>query len=282
MSAPGIVGVYAALPTDAVGRRRLTSAVLGLPGCDGLEIPFGSAGYEQDRGWLWDAVAPGGAHVVTLVAATMEALGVDPDFGPASGSERGRAASLDLLRAARDEVARVSASGHRIIAVELQSAPRGTAQPTPDAAAFGGTLAEAASWDWCGAKLVIEHCDAYRPGQPHAKGFLSLADEIAVARDVTTNEATSVGVVINWGRSAIDLRSAEGPVEQITQARDAGVLRGLMLSGTADVEGPFGPAWSDSHAPMQADDPGVGEPTSLLTPELMRRCLLYTSPSPRD
>jgi hypothetical protein len=46
-----------------------------------------------------------------------------------------------------------------------------------------------------------------------------------------------------------------------------------MASGATATDGPFGPAWSDSHAPMFADDPRSGEPTSLLTSELLRTAL---------
>ena len=131
----------------------------------------------------------------------------------------------------------------------------------------------AANWDWCGASLAIEHCDAFRAGQPHAKGFLRLTDEIAMAQDVTAGSSTRVGITINWGRSAIDRHSTDGPDEQLVQEQDAGVLLGLMASGATATDGPLGPAWSDSHAPMFADDPLSGEPTSLLTPELLRTTL---------
>jgi len=167
----------------------------------------------------------------------------------------------------------VTTAGHRVVAVEIQSAPRGTAQPAPDPGALQETLTEAASWDWCGTSLAIEHCDAFRTGQPHAKGFLELPDEITVAQDVTAGSSTRVGLTINWGRSAIDRRTPYAPAEQLVQARDAGVLLGLIASGATATDGPFGPAWSDSHAPMSADDPRSGEPTSLLTADLLRSAL---------
>lgn len=133
-----------------------------LPGCDGLEIPFGSVGYEQDRHWLWDRMRSGRTHVFTSVAATMEALKRDEVWGRRAARKRDVAAFLGLLRDAREEVARVTAAGHRVVAVEIQSAPRGTAWPTPDPRAPHETLAVAASWDWCGVSLAIEHCDAFR------------------------------------------------------------------------------------------------------------------------
>jgi len=268
-----IVGVYAALPAEPVGRQSLTSAVLDLPGCDGLEIPFGSLGYEQDRQWLWDRMPPSRTHVFTLVAATMEALGQDEAWGPASSSQAGRAAFLGLLSEARDEVARVTAAGHRVLAVEIQSAPRGTAQPAPNSAALRETLAVAAAWNWCGASLTIEHCDAFRSGQPHAKGFLNLEEEIAAVQAIAGNSGTDFGITINWGRSAIDCHKASSVDAQITQARRAGVLRGLMISGTTGSAGAFGPAWSDSHAPLYDADPLAGEPTSVLTEELVGRAI---------
>ena len=68
----------------------------------------------------------------------------------------------------------MTAAGHRVVAVEIQSAPRGIATPAPDPGALQETLAVAANWDWCGASLAIEHCDAFRAGRPHAKGFCDL------------------------------------------------------------------------------------------------------------
>lgn len=266
-----VVGAYAAQPADEAGRRAFVAQVLSLPGCDGLEIPYASASYAQDRTWLWDSLPPGGAHVLTLVAASMEALGRDEEWGPASGSPSGRRAALDLFARARDQVAESVGRGQRIVAVQVQSAPRPVSATGSSAEALLETLGTAASWDWCGAALVIEHCDAHRAGQPYDKGFLSLEDEIDVVRQVRASApGTAVGLTINWGRSAIEARSAAGVDAHVRAARGAGVLSGLMFSGTVGAAGAFGPAWSDSHAPLYDDDPLVGEPTSLLTDQWVR------------
>lgn len=269
-----VVGAYAAQPAGASERRAFIDSVLGLPGCDGLEIPFGSTEYERDRVWLWDALPPGGSHVLTLVAASMEALGRDSTWGPASGSAAGRDAALGLYARARDQAADVVAAGHRVVAVQVQSAPRPIGPAGASAEALRETLTTAAAWDWCGAALTIEHCDAHRAGEPFEKGFLSLADEVAVAAELRASGLpTEVGITINWGRSAIDARSAEGVNAQVRSAREGRVLLGLMLSGTVGADGAFGAAWADSHAPLHDEDPTLGEPTSLLTRERTRSAL---------
>ena len=73
------------------------------------------------------------------------------------------------------------------IAVQLHSAP---SLGTPAAVAAGVTssvhalsrsLQEVLTWDWRGAAVAIEHCDAAHSdgSPPAAKGFLSLDEELA-------------------------------------------------------------------------------------------------------
>lgn len=49
-------------------------------------------------------------------------------------------------------------------------------------------------------------------------------------------------------------------------------MKGARHGPRSTSEGPFGPAWSDAHAPLGGDGPGE-EPTSLLTPDLVRSAL---------
>src|SRR5438034_923832 len=77
----------------------------------------------------------------------------------------------------------------------------------PQADAFRRSLDELRAWDWRGAALSVEHCDAFVPGQAPAKGFLALGAEIDAIR--ASHGATPVGVAVNWGRSAIEARDPE-------------------------------------------------------------------------
>ena len=96
------------------------------------------------------------------------------------------------------------------------------------------------SWDWPGTKLVIEHCDAYVEGQAPSKGCLTIKDEIAASLAAKAATGRAVGICINWGRSAIETRSAEGVVKHIKAAKEAGLLSGLMFSGASGKEIDYG------------------------------------------
>jgi len=87
-----------------------------------------------------------------------------------------------------------------------------------------------------------------------------------------------IGITINWGRSAIETRSAEGVAEHIKAAKEAGVLSGLMFSGASGNESEYG-VWRDSHMPPQAQSAdGAGEPASLMTAENMKECVELAGP----
>lgn len=260
-----VVGGYAAAPDDQGARREFFAAVLADPRSDGLEIPFGSAGYEADASWLWTSLPAGSRHVLTLVAGTMERLAADPRFGLASVDEAGRRAAVDLAAAARRLVGKVNAAGHaRIVAVEVQSAPAAHDLAAAEAA-LTESLHELAGWDWQGAAISVEHCDAVRPDGIRAKGFLPLAAELRAVAEAGRDTATRLGVSLNWGRSVIERRDPVGSIEHAREARTAGVLLGQVFSGTSDRETDFGPAWCDAHHPLATDSPLTGAAESLLT-----------------
>ncbi len=82
------------------------------------------------------------------------------------------------------------------------------------------------------------------PNQRADKGFLSLHDEIDVVQAVG-----NIGIVLNWGRSAIELRSAEGPLKHINLVMPHNLLKGFVFSGCTDNQNsPYG-AWRDIHIP---------------------------------
>ena len=118
-----------------------------------------------------------------------------------------------------------------------------------------------ATWDWCGATLVIEHCDKYIPEQNPEKGFLSLESEIDVASEA------GIGIHLNWGRSAVEGRSADTAYEHVLEAGKRGVLDGIIFSGAGPEENQYGYSWIDGHLPAQAD-----EPTSLMDEAEIARC----------
>jgi hypothetical protein len=143
----------------------------------------------------------------------------------------------------------------------LHSAP-----PGGNTASLAESLSEVASWDWEGARILIEHCDASRPG-PTAKGFLELEEEIAAIRMAESG----IGMVVNWGRSAIEGRGPATPIDHVRRVRDAGLLGGIMFSGCTDRADHRGGAWGDFHLPVA--DPNDPDDPSLLDAPAIRSTL---------
>lgn len=239
-----LVGAYAAAPLRASADREFhdfVEAVESLDGVTGLEIPYlGPFSPWNTVGYLAHGT-PGRRHVLTLLPTFARRLAETPRQGLASTDPAWRRAAIELVRQARDWVLHVNgAGGAQFAAIEIHSAPR---HPDSDPSAFADSLAEIAGWDWAGARLLIEHCDAGGLGHTPAKGFLSLDDEVAIAR------RAGVGMLMNWGRSAIETRSAAGVQEQLEHLAAEGVLKGLIFSGSADQDTDLGAAWADSHEP---------------------------------
>lgn len=244
----------------------LTTGVLDIDEVDGLEVPyFGPDSPWQEPGLL---SRDGARHVLTTVPAMMAAIGSDPAFGLASVDPDSRHAAVEVVRAARDFVERVDgAGGARFETVQLHSAP---GRHLSSADAFARSIEEIASWDWAGASLAIEHCDAVARDHEPEKGFLPLADELQIAA------AHGIGVVVNWGRSAIETRDADGPAAHIAAVVVADALSGLVFSGCADAENAYGRPFEDRHVPIR--DWGVGQlsdaaGSSLLTRAEVQRCV---------
>lgn len=286
-----VVGAYAASPAHArwdpeaeraffaaLERIRLQPEATGRPSPDGraagdhqavraFELPWLGTLHPHDDAWLAANLPASVTAVMTDIGHVMSQIG---GAGPAAdGAEYGLASrSADARRAAissalrlRDDVARLNdAAGRRVVtAIELHSAPRahhGGIDP------LAASLDELCAVDWDGADLLIEHCDAEIAGQTPEKGFLALEDEIAALRSC----AAPVGLSLNWGRSAIELRDPDRVADQVAEASAAGLLRGIVFSGASDREGAAGYPWIDAHHAFAASDRHpFGDPTSLLT-----------------
>lgn len=261
--APVIVGAYAAAgrDLDEAAEDGLLRSVLDGPGVSGLEVPL-LEGQLHRRGndWLLDRLGTGDL-VITLVTDAVARLRSDPGFGLAAVSPQGREAAVAVARAAHRAVRDVHERTGRptVRAVEIHSAP---SAPAPSsAAAFTRSLAEIAEWDWQGAELLVEHCDAPRESGA-AKGFLELPEEIDVVRSLRPSSRTPLGVMVNWGRSAIEGRDTRTPVDHIAQAGAAQLLRAVAFSGCTDRPDGRGGPWADVHLPVA--DPALTDDPSLL------------------
>ena len=268
------MGAYASSPNvgdwDAALETRYYDTIKSLDYIGGLEHPFAGTLHNRDVDWFLGNIDPSWDFVFTTIPGVMGAIGKNPNFGIASDDDAGRAEAIAFMKKACDAVAKLNAHTGRqaVRAIQMHTSPN-KAKAGSSKASLEASLSEMLSWDWQGAKLVIEHCDAFVEGQEPGKGFLSLDDEIA-AIAATGNK---VGITINWGRSAIETRSADGVLAHIKAAKDAGVLSGLMFSGASGNESEYG-VWRDSHMPPVAQSAdGAGEPASLMNAANMQACI---------
>lgn len=268
------VGAYASEPASPSMSEKDEERWYGLLG----ELEFASGIETYFRGTLHPGaprrlarLLPTGWHIIpTMLPHTVARVGQDAGYGLASASEDGRRAAVadvrqprQQLEELRDALGRDSALG-----VHLQSAPKHVAYAS-NAGALATSLIEIASWEWGSTALVVEHCDGAVAGQKAAKGYLPLEDETrAVLAARASGASALVGQAINWGRSAIEGRSAATPAEHLAVLLRPGTAAGLIFSGAAETDGPLGRAWDDVHNPLHSTDPG-----SLLTPETIAASL---------
>ncbi len=262
------VAAYAASAAlDEAAEAALYEGIAAL-GVAGLEQPFFGALHRRDEGWLIGQIRPDWSLVVTTLPGAMDRLNDDKRFGLASADPDGRKRALDFAESARRAVETLHRElGRRAVrAVLLHSAPRlGGSGAKASLEGFADSLTELRGRDWRGAALLVEHCDAAAPGRAPDKGFLRIEDDILAAK--LSGGKTPIGVAINWGRSALETRSAEGPLEHLARARQSNLLGALFFSGVTPAHPEFG-SWRDSHAPFSTSCP-----QSLLTPAAAKAAL---------
>lgn len=259
-----LVGAYAALPSPRADQERFYEGLADGGVADGLEIPFRD-GLGDDARWL--AARMRGRFtrsVITLIPGTMARVAASGAFGLASGDHDGRRAALGFLREARIAAEELNQlTGEQSVSVlHIHTAPSVTAVAEMFARSLDEIAAgEDATGGWS-TRLVLEHCDAYAPDIPGEKRFLSLEDEIPLARE------GGIGIAVNWGRSAIEAQDPGRPLAQITRLASEGLLAGVMFSGAGPAANEYGGPWADAHLPLTED-----EPASLMDADEVRRCL---------
>ena len=258
MTLPFVIGAYASHPAPEL-EADYYRLLADQPWVSGVEMPYPGQLATQGEVLASHLAPRWDFNTITAIPGTMQNVWKNENFGLASPDEAGRAAALDFTRALRDDLAALcDRAGRALVArVQLHSAPTRLAQED----AFKRSLAELATWDWCGAHLVIEHCDKYVPEQNPEKGFLSLESEIDIVSEA------GIGIHLNWGRSAVEGRSADTAYEHVLEAGKRGVLDGIIFSGAGPEETQYGYSWIDGHLPAQAD-----EPTSLMNEAEIARC----------
>lgn len=258
-----MLGAYAMAPVDQAAEEAFYAGLAEL-GLGGLEMPLSLAGVEPS--WVTRNVCPTWDLVVTCIPTVMGRLDSELGYGLASADEAGRSRALEDVARARQLAVRL-ANEHgrrRVVAIQVHSAP-GPGGGSREA--FSRSLATICGWDLAGAAVLVEHCDAPVPGRAAAKGFWSIGDEIAAVTAVGAG-AEQIGLTVNWGRSAIEGRCAQTPVEHVRTAAEAGLLRAVVFSGACDAPTPWGPAWGDAHIPPRGDSSALAASSaSLLGPD---------------
>lgn len=266
-----LVGAYASAPSrdgwEPTSEWAFYDRIWRLPGVSGVELPWRrGAWHDRDEPTLLASIPPESQIVITTAPDVGAHLRRDARFGLASTDSAGRAAAVDAVRQMHRAIPRLrdTVPGSNVQAVELHAAP--TAVPgAASSEALRRSLEEVLAWEWGGTRIVIEHCDAWAPDVSPQKGYLDLGDEIAVIQRLRESGAP-VGMAINWGRSAIEGRSADTGRAHAEAATNAGVLDGIVFSGAASVATPLGGAWADRHIPLADDAAYV---SSLLTVDRM-------------
>ena len=267
-----IVGAYATAPSLGNKDRALETdfynqLIQSIPEIRGLEVPFwGDEIHWFGSDFLLNIIKPEWDNVLSCIPGTMGALEKKPHFGLASDDKQGRIEAVAMQKRANLMLHRMNERYGRksIIAVQMVTGPSVPVDGVSSSKeSFLRSMEEILSWDWGGAKLVIEHADASIPNQPFDKGFFTLNDEIELLENLSNDY--NLGVTINWARSAIEGRRYEKPIEHLKLASQHEMLSGLIFSGVSNNDERYG-QWKDTHMPFaQSFDVKHYEENSLLT-----------------
>lgn len=275
-----IVGAYATAPSLGLEDKnkecefyeKITQCI---PEIRGLEIPFwGDNIHLFGTEFLLKYIQPEWENVLTCIPASVMSLKKNRHFGIASNNNSGRIEALEMHKRANRMVHRINShfGKESIIAVHIASAPSMSIPGVSNSIdSLLKSMHEILSWNWMGARIVIEHCDSCINHNKVEKGFMSINDEI---KSLTTLSSDyKVGLTINWARSAIEGRSPLTVLKHIKLARENNLLSGLIFSGTSANDKVYG-VWKDLHMPF-ANSFGIKnyESNSLLTKRNIKKTL---------
>jgi len=275
-----IIGAYATAPSlchndEALENDFYVKLKRDIPEIRGLEVPYWGKGIHQfGSEYLLNIIEPHWDNVLSCISGTMGELVKNPKFGLASDDKDGRLAAIfmqkrvnKILHTMNDKYSRKS-----IISVQMVSAPSFPVEGVSSSIdSLKSSMDEILSWDWGGARLVIEHCDASIPNQSFDKGFFRLEEEIDMLLSLQSEH--KLGVTINWARSAIEGRSPDKPIEHLKLASQHNLLSGLIFSGVSENDDRYG-QWNDTHMPFaQSYDVEHYEENSLLNQQNMTKAL---------
>jgi hypothetical protein len=214
----------------------------------GLEIPFwGDACHPFGNKFFRSCLSKNWKNSLTCVPCSVAAQRRDPKIGLASTDENSRKVALEMHKRAHETFLEFNDYfGTNIFrSIQVTSAPPQKVNHA-SVSAFAKSLEQIIGWEWAGARVMIEHCDRFRPDEQFEKGYLSLEEEISAAKRL---DSGGIGFVINTGRSAIEGRNIGRIGEHLESVCQIGFPVGLIFSGTSRFENSFGP-WKDLHMPF--------------------------------
>lgn len=218
----------------------------------GLEHPFWGSLHKFDDEWFLNNIKKEWDYCFTCIPGTMVEIGNNPHFGLASDEIEGRIAAIEFIKKANNAVNKLNnyLGREAVNIVQLHSAPnRSVKDANSSKESFYDSLSEIVKWNWYGANLVVEHCDAWTGIDKPEKGFLGLEDEIATINQINfLNKNFPIGIFLNWGRSVIEGKNTATILEHIKLAVKHELLKGLFFSGVTDKDSPWG-IWKDTHMP---------------------------------
>lgn len=246
----------------------------------GLELPFwGTSLHPFDDDWLLSNLSSEWENTLTCVPGTMNFIKDDPYFGLASVKIKSRLSAIEMYKRAFKSVKKIKNKfGEKSLkGIFITSAPlNNKLSRNATKEFFYKSLIELISWDWRDTRIMVEHCDAFTEKNfMPKKGFLSLRDEIDTIKKVNHEFNSNIGVVINWGRSTIEFRSQNGPIQHLKKATKNKLLAGIMFSGTSSSNNNLYGSWSDLHMPPAPyKDYEYFERESLMTYENIKETLM--------
>ena len=222
-------------------------ALAADPRVIGIEVPCLLDREAYPITWLKKNVPEHWSINLTSLPAVMQLAASNPKAGLAATSGIDRKIAVELIQKMQCYAEELQQAFERTVvkSMNLYSSPQNSAACQQGSKeALQRSLTEVKKMNWDGIALNLEHCDAVASSHAPDKGFLSLDDEIKVLEAVG-----GIGLIFNWGRSAIEAHSADGPLRHLRQALSHHLLRGFVFSGcAADPNSPYGD-WKDRHAP---------------------------------
>tara|TARA_B110000438_G_C15800460_1_gene644921 strand:- start:868 stop:1857 length:990 start_codon:yes stop_codon:yes gene_type:complete len=277
-----IVGAYTTSPNlytwNESSELRYYMALKSLKSIKGLELPFwGESIHPFDDNWLFNNIDPEWNNLVTCIPGTMKRLEIDPYFGLGSKKEKSRKEAINFYSLVYKCVNELKIRfGENVVTdITIASSPYVRKEfRNSSLEKFIPSLVELVSWDWGNTKIVIEHCDALTSlNLEPIKGFLTLQEEITAIKEVNNK---MLGIGINWGRSVIEEKSIQGPIEHIKETAKNNLLYGLMFSGTSNNNNNFYGKWSDLHMPpAKYKNYEYFEQESLMTYGAIKQALIH-------